>query len=190
MNEKELRALKMINEIEQLGGKINLMRAEKMRQYFNNRLNDAGYYGRICELYDHTLNSRVVKVALQGKDDTHFKVLVGDKIKYIAAERKTGGGRIESLYKKSAPKFVIYSFIVQNKLVKEPRILEPILIPTSLFLQVLEECNAVKNSNGRNPERAIQVTSKKMFERFLEYPIPFDRNETYTLADFEEIEIW
>lgn len=165
----------------------NKARADLALRYVANYTD--GTLGRVTELASATDRTHKTRVAKQGADDTHIKMSINGKTKYVACEVKTNGGRIESLYTKNAPKYVIYSMNVQNSLVKTPRVLAPIVIETKLFLRVLEECNAIKSTNGKNPERAIQATSKKLYARLLEYPIPYDANTTYTADDFDGIDI-
>lgn len=165
----------------------NLDRFFEMLRHFNNAANDSGAYGRIIEISSHTAKSRKISVASQGKRDTSVKMLVNGKIRYIAAEVKTNGGRIENLYKKGAPRFVVYSMNFHNSLAA--RELAPILIEREKFLQVLQECGAIKSTNGKNPEHAIQVTSKKLYLRLADYPIPYEPDTVYTEADFEGLEV-
>lgn len=191
MNIKTVKALELVNALEQLANnvptKANKARAELAKHYLIN-WSDATL-GMITELASATDRTRKTRVAKQGANDTSIKMLVNGKIKYVPCEVKTNGGRVSALYEKNAPKYVIYSMNVQNSLVKTPRVLAPIVIRTDLFLTVLEECNALKNTNGVNPELAIQCTSKKLFARLSEYPIPYNANTVYSPSDFEDIEI-
>lgn len=191
LNVKELKARELARGLcelaEAIPTKANKARAEKAIYYLSN-YNDSTL-GRVTELASATDRTRKARVAKQGANDTHIKMEVNGKIKYVPCEVKTNGGRVENLYMKNAPKYVIYSMNVQNSLVKTPRVLAPIVIKTDLFLSVLEQCNAIKNTNGVNPERAIQATSKKLFARLSEYPIPYEPNTIYTADDFDDIEI-
>ena len=189
LTDKEKNALEIISKEQEASGKINNARAEKMQKYYEGRDVDSGWFGRITELSIHTTKSRKTRVAKQGKADTHIKFEKNGKIQYLPCEVKTNGGRISSLYEKNAPKFVIYSMNVSNSLCKEPRIIPPVVIKTNDFLQLLEDCNAIKNTNGKNDELAIQAISKKLYERLLDYPITYDENAIYTEDDFEGLEI-
>jgi len=189
LTDKEKNALEIISKEQEASGKINNARAEKMLKYYEGRDVDSGWYGRIVELSSHTGKSRKIRVAKQGKADTHIKLEKNGKIRYLPCEVKTNGGRISSLYEKNAPKFVIYSMNVSNSLCKEPRIIPPVVIKTSDFLQLLEDCNAIKNTNGKNDELAIQAISKQLYQRLLDYPILYDENAIYTEDDFEGLEI-
>ena len=189
LTDKEKNALEIISKEQEASGKINNARAEKMKKYFEGRDVDSGWFGRITELSIHTPKSRKAKVAKQGKADTHIKFERNGKFQYLPAEVKTNGGRISSLYEKNAPKFVIYSMNVSNSLCKEPRIIPPVVFQTSSFLQLLEDCGAIKHTNGKNDELAIQAISKKLYQRLLDYPIAYDEDNIYTDYDFEGLEI-
>ena len=54
---------------------------------------------------------------------------------------------------------------------------------------MLEEVGAIKWTNGNNNERAIQVSSKKMYHRLLDWVIPFNVNSVYSMDDFEGLEM-
>lgn len=68
---------------------------------------------------------------------------------------------------------------------EEKRVINPVLIPTQIFLAALDFFKATKSTNGRNPEEAIQVSSKKFYEWLKEWPIPYEPNNHYTAEDFE-----
>ena len=55
---------------------------------------------------------------------------------------------------------------------------------TEVFLAILEECGAVKNTNGKQPEPAIQVTSKKLFIALEGYTLRYDPNKRYLGTEF------
>ena len=179
----------MMKELSKNPNSSNQLKMLKMQKYFNGRMGDSGWFGRITEIFSHTVKSRKSWVALQGRDDSHIKFKKNGKIQYLPIEVKTNGGRISSLYERNAPKFIVYSLNINNSLTKEPRIVEPVIMRTQDFLQLLTECNAIKNTNGTNPELAIQAISKKLYIRLLEYPISYDRDAIYTEYDFEGIEI-
>lgn len=183
-NYKEAQALKMIAQEEAKGTKRAQARAEEMRRLFNNRITDTcGWFGRIVEVASHTTRSNKTRVARQGKNDTCVKLAINGKVRYIPAEVKTNGGRIGSLFQSNAPKFVIYSLNLCNSTTGNlPRKLAPVVLTTEDFLAVLEDCNAIKNTNGTNPEAAIQPSSKKMFVRLSE-ATKFEADRVYTLEE-------
>lgn len=182
---------------ESKGGKLATARAAEMRRHLSNAGHDSGAFGRIAELASHTDKSRKVKVATQGKADTAIKLETGGKVRYVAAEVKTNGGRIASLLSKGAPAYVVYSmdFVQKHKASKskaawdETRHVDPVVIPTAVFLDMLRACNAIKSTNGNNPEPAIQVSSKRLYEMLLDWPIPYEPDTVYTPDDFDGLEV-
>lgn len=169
--------------------KYEKLRKENMARYRENIGHDSGAYGRIFELECASANSRKTHVGLNGEADLYVKFERGT----VKAECKTNGGRIEALYSAKAPKFVIYrlDLTIKHKAGKhtseheEVRSIAPVIIPTALFLSKLEEFGAVKSTNGTNPERAIQVSSKKWFGWLSAYPVEYHSDWTYTAEDFE-----
>lgn len=150
-------------------------------RHFANIANDSGAVGRIREILDKSTYSTAYNFARQGKADCF--VWIGKK--RYNAERKTNGGRIGSLYGKKAPSFVVYSMDIDNAgTAHQRRVIEPIVMRTSLFLAILEENGAIKNTNGTNPDLAIQATSKKLFLALQEYTLTYDPNRRYTADDF------
>lgn len=153
---------------------------------------DDGAAGRVFELECASRGSHKTRVSIQGKADVYIHFGKG----YVAAECKTNGGRIESLRKPNAPRFVIYRlrFVQKHKATKtapawdELREIDPVLIPTEIFLAALDRFGATKSTNGANPEEAIQPSSKKFFEWLLDWPIPYEPGLTYTAEDFEGLE--
>ena len=116
--------------------------------------------------------------------------------KYVAAECKTNGGRVDDLLSgENKSRFVIYrlEFTQKHKATKthgawdEVRTVSPVIIPTALFLQMLVECNALKEvrHNGVVDGIAIQPSSKKMFERLSAWPVEFHNDWEYEASDFE-----
>ena len=153
---------------------------------------DSGYFGRIMENQCARPKSRKKCVSSAGKADVHIKY----NGRYIPAEVKTNGGRVDSLIDRTnKSKFVIYAmnYTQRHKAGKkteaweEHRSISPIIIPTALFLNCLQEVNAIKtiNKNGEYDGLGIQVSSLKLYQRLLQWPVEFDRTRDYTSADFE-----
>lgn len=183
MNAKQKNLVeKMIEKELANGTKSAIARAEKMLAYSQNEKDD-GAFGRIVELASHTEKSRKTRVSKQGEKDTSIKFSVNGKTRYISAEVKTNGGRIEGLYSPNAPKFVIYSMNVCNSLATYNTSKK--VFPTVIFLEMLETLNAIKSTNGTNPERAIQAVSKKLYTAVSDWSIEYNPNATYTADDFE-----
>lgn len=155
------------------------------------QVNNSGRLGQMFELYCRAPQSKKTTVAKQGEVDLYVKYEKG----VAKAEAKTNGGRIESL-RNSKVKFVIYTmdFTQKHKAGKtkpareERRIINPVIIPTAIFLSALDRFHATKSTNGRNPEEAIQVSSKKFYEWLKEWPVAYDKNTRYTKDDFEGLE--
>lgn len=155
---------------------------QKIRQanalrHFANIENDDGAAGRIRDILAKSNGSRMYNFSKQGQADC-FVWVDGRRYK---AERKTNGGRIGELYGKNAPKFVVYSMDVCNSGTGQMRrVVKAVVMPTAQFLTILEDCHAVKNTNGKHPEVAIQVTSKALFLALSDYPVSYDPARRYT----------
>jgi len=171
---------------------MNKYQFDRNMEILRHKLNadhDDGAAGRIFELECASAHSRKTCVSKQGQADVFIHYERGN----YAAECKTNGGRIGSLRKKNAPKFVIYRmyFVQKHKAGKtckawdEVREIDPVIIPTDVFLAALDRFGATKSTNGKNPEEAIQVSSKKFFEWLLDWPIPYEPGQHYTADDFE-----
>ena len=175
-----------------MGNKYQSIRNSEIQRHMANIGHDDGALGRVFELECASAGSHKTRVSVQGKADVFIHYGKG----YVAAECKTNGGRISALRKPNAPKFVIYKldFIQRHKASKsapaygEERHIDPVLIPTAVFLAALDRFGATKSTNGNNPEEAIQVSSKKFFEWLLDWPIPYEPGLTYTADDFEGLE--
>lgn len=163
------------------GTKYEKARKENALRHFNNADNDSGAFGRIKEILSKSKHSRQINFAKQGRGDCFVYV---DGKRYTA-ECKTNGGRIGHLYEKNAPKYVVYSMDVCNAGTSHlRRQISQIVIRTDKFLAILEECGAIKNTNGKQPEPAIQVTSKALFIALDSYPLKYDSSRKYTESDF------
>ena len=170
--------------------KEDSVRAEDSARY--NPAIDSGYFGRVTENQCARPKSRKKCVSSAGQADVHVKY----NGRYVLAEVKTNGGRVDSLIDGSnKSKFVIYvmEYVQRHKAGKkteaweERRSVGPIIIPTALFLNCLHEVNAVKtvNKHGEYDGLGIQVSSKKLYQRLLQWPVEYDRTRDYTSADFE-----
>ena len=166
-------------------------------KYLEN-LNDSGRFGRIDELISVKPSSRKTRVSKQGKTDITVRFHNGNKVVNKAVERKTNGGRIEDLIQaleKGNDKLIAYKldYTVKHPL-KDGTINEEIrkadiIALFSQFYAMLNEVGAIKWTNGNNNERAIQVSSKKMYDRLLDWVIPFDVDSVYSMDDFEGLEM-
>lgn len=165
-------------------------------EFWQNRINsNDGARGKIFELECALANSKKIDIGEVNESDVYIHV--GGKNSNVKAEVKTNGGRIESLLNgKNPSKYVIYRLDIDVKLPAgktkpariEHRHVEPVVIPTDIFINALKRFNAIKNTNGKQPERAIQVTSKKLYNWLLDWPIPYNPALIYQLSDFEGLE--
>ena len=154
---------------------------------------DCGRFGRAFEMACARPNSRKNRVSAQGRAD----VSVRYNGRYVAAECKTNGGRVDDLLNgTNKAKFVIYqlSFTQKHKATKnhdaweEVRNVPAVIVPTELFLNMLRECNALKEvrHDGVVDGIAIQPSSKRMFERLTAYI----ENYQLTFSNTAEYESW
>lgn len=176
--------------------KYSAIRKNAIAHELSNTAN-CGAYGRAFEIACARPASRKVSVAKQGQTDVSVRVVVNGKVKYLPAECKTNGGRIDSLIDGSnKSRFVIYKldFIQKHKATKkadawdEIRSVPALLIPTALFITMLWECNAVKEiaHGGFKDGMAIQPSSKKMFERLTAYAENFPDMVFSPETDYED----
>ena len=162
----------------------------------NNTINQ-GARGRAFELMCAREKSRKTCVSKQGQVDVSVKVIINGKAKYMPAECKTNGGRVNDLLDGSnKSRFVIYKldFTQKHKATKkadaweEIRSTPALLIPTDLFTAMLIDCNAIKEvrHNGEVDGIAIQPSSKRMFERLIAYAENFPDMEFSPETDYED----
>lgn len=167
--------------------------------------NNDGYNGIIFELSCARAGSHKTRVSKQGQIDVFVKVIINGKVKYVPAECKTNGGRVNDLLDGSnKSRFVIYKldFTQKHKASKkspawdEVRRIPAVIVPTALFLQMLTECNAIKAiaHGGVQDGIAIQPSSKRMYERLTAYienfpDMVFSPETTYEGWMFEGLEL-
>ncbi len=179
---------------------------EKRTAYIENlNSNNDGYNGIVFEMSCVRAGSRKTCVSKQGQVDVSVKVVVNGKTRYMPAECKTNGGRVNDLLDGSnKSRFVIYKldFVQKHKASKkaeaweEIRSVPAVIIPTALFLQMLTECNAIKAiaHGGVQDGIAIQPSSKRMYERLTAYTenfpdMVFNPETTYEDWMFEGLEL-
>ena len=166
---------------------------------------DDGREGRIFELNCARPTSRKTDVSAQGRADVSVKIVVNGKVRYIHAECKTNGGRVDDLLNgTNKSKLVIYRLqtVQKHKASKtapawvEDRVVPAVIVPTYLFLDMLRDCKALKtvSHHGVADGIALQPTSKKMFERLTAYAenypsMVFDNEATYQDWDFEGLSL-
>lgn len=177
---------------------MDARRTAAAEKYLRNDRDD-GRFGRAFELACARPLSNKTSVSKQGKTDISIKFRTPKGVRYIPAECKTNGGRIDSLLDGSnKSRYVVYMMDTtqRHKATKtrgewvEIRRVEPVIIPTHLFLAVLKRFNAIKEvrHGGVVDGIAIQVSNKKLYEWLRDYPVQFDREAVYEEWEFEGIE--
>lgn len=160
---------------------------------------DPGGKARAFELECARPKSRKCSVSEQNEVDVFIKMEVHGKISYVPAEVKTNGGRVDELLNGTTKaKFVIYRLEYTQKLKNstDERKIPPVVIPVGMFLKTLQELNAIKaiNKKGVLDGYGIQVSSKKLYLRLLEYienygdSVLFDNKKTFADWDFDGIQ--
>lgn len=151
-----------------------------------------GTNGIVKELQYARPNSRKADVSKQNEADVHICY----NGRYIAAEVKTTGGRVDALLNgKNKAKFVIYELEFTQKHLAtktrpawdEFRHVGPVIIPTEIFVAALQKFNALKEMrhNGIVDGIGIQPSSKKLYLWLKEWPVEFHNDWDYTSEDFE-----
>ena len=199
MNNSERRTAEYLASIEAMpqGTKAQKIRYNLCIKYLYN-FKDDGRFGRIDELMAVKATSSKTRVAKQGKNDIPVRWYNGTREVNRPAEYKTNGGRIEELINRleeGKDKLFAYKLdytvkhaVKSGEVKSETRKVE-IICYFSQFYSMLLELNAIKPTGGNHSELAIQPSSKKMYERLLEWPIPFDPYNTYCEDDFEGLEM-
>lgn len=179
--------------------KTEKARVAKALSYLSNP-NDDGRFGKALESLFVSKTSRKTGCAAQGKIDNYFWL---DGKRY-PIEYKTNGGRIGHLYtyRKPEKQFIMYAltYTVPERKRKdgsiaggELRVVNPIIMTVKDFLTVIDTLHAYKfpeHADKGDKEKAIAVSSKKMYNVLKEYCIPFHPDTRYTSEDFEDIELF
>ena len=174
---------------------IRLEKSWKM--YITNYRGD-GCMGACAEMLSATPHSKKTHISNTGRIDTYinYRTASGHVVP-VACERKTSGGRIETIESEFSKaermegRYVIYSLDVCNSGTNYLRRCVPaVVIPRRLFVEKLYALNAVKpiNKNHALDGYGIQATSKKLFLWLSDWPIVFDREAVYSDDDFEGLE--
>lgn len=185
--------------------KYKKIREEEIAKILANTA-DPGRFGRVKELMRARKLSRKTTVSKQGKVDNYVAIRYGEKVRYIGAESKTNGGRVENILNGTQKeKFVIYSleFTQKYKATKsvpareEKREVPDIIIPTALFRSLLLELKCYKDiaHGGKVDGIGIQPSSKKLYERLTAYidnygeSVLFNPDRVYDSWELEELTI-
>lgn len=153
-----------------------------------------GIYGAITELFCCPERSNKIKIATQGKNDSNvrFANYKGD-VRSIPVEVKTGGGRIENM----TGKYIIYTYCYKQKRKADKthdtewyieKEVDPIIVPLKMFVDFLYKHKAVKCTNGKQPEMAIQPSNKALYEACKAWAVKYDRTKVYKESDFYGLE--
>lgn len=168
--------------------------------FHENNLKDSGGRGKAFEIACAREKSHKTRVAEQNEIDVHIKMEINGKIAYVPAECKTNGGRVdEMLNGTTKAKFVIYRLEFTQKLKNsvDVRIVPPVVIPTDLFMAMLENLGIIKaiNRNGVLDGYGIQVSSKKLYITLQNYiedyaeAVLFDNSKTFEEWELEGLEM-
>ena len=196
-------------------GKLERVRVDKAFAMIQNNYRGDGLWGCVAELFTCGRLGRKDSVAGVNENDANIRWLADSGLTdRKPVERKTNGGRLGSFYEKEVVdgcyvrhtsvraknrvpvEYIVYSMdtwvsIAKSKGCpgggKEHRVIEPRVIPVSVFLDFLEANKALKSTNGTNPEIAIQVTSAKLFRALGAWPITYKPEYTYRASDFEDL---
>ena len=178
-----------------------MTKQQERNQHINNILknaNDDGRFGRAFELECARVKSTKTKIGEQNQKDVSIKFLIDGKIRYISAECKTNGGRVDGYFNGSViGKFTIYrlEFVQKLKTEDEYRYIPPVIIPNDLFIALLQDTKAIKaiNRNGELDGYGIQVSSKKLYNRLNAYierygdMVLFDNEKTFDFNNFIDL---
>ena len=174
---------KRANKAEELI-KLDIMRS------INGEANDSGLAGKVAEILSHDSDSTITKVQKQGATDLY--IIVDNK--RVKCEYKTNGGRIESLYRLRKPEnvYIVYELdftpaprkLKDGTVVLSDRRYVKKLMTVCEFLSIIEECGAVKvakHNNKTDAERAIQCSSKKLYNALINGNyVDYKRDKTYS----------
>ena len=169
--------------------------------HHKNNLNDQGGQGRAFELECARDGSRKCKVAEQNEIDAHIRYInENGKVIYRPIECKTNGGRVdEILVENPRVDFVVYRLQFTQKLKNgtDERNLPAVIMPVSLFVDMLQNLNAIKviNKHGTFDGYGIQVSSKKLFLCLSRYiddygeSVLFSNSKTFEYWELEGLEL-
>lgn len=180
------------------------VRLDKAWALYQTNYKGHGCLGCCAEMLTATTNSTKVTISNTGRIDCHikFKSSSGYVIP-VSCERKTNGGRIETIegeFSKAEHiegKYIVYSLDICNTSTSGKRRYVPaVVIPRLLFIEKLIEFNAIKKVYKYVEETGeryldgygIQASSKKLYAWLADWPIVYDRNAVYCDDDFEGLD--
>lgn len=153
-----------------------------------------GIFGAITELFCCSERSNKMKIATQNKNDSNVRFAnYKGVVRSVPVEVKTGGGRIQSM----TGKYIVYTYCYRQK--RNPdkthetdwyieKEVDPIIVPLKMFVNFLYAHNAVKCTNGKQPEMAIQPSNKALYDACKAWAVKYDRTKVYKESDFYGLE--
>ena len=179
--------------------KTETARVEKALSYLANPKDD-GRFGKALEALFVSKTSRKTACSAQGKIDNYFWL---DGKRY-PIEYKTNGGRIAHLYtyRKPEKQYIMYAltYTVPERKRKdgsiaggELRVVNPVIMTVKDFLTVVDTLHAFKfpeHADKGDKEKAVAVSSKKLYDCLKNYCIPFHPDTRYTSEDFEDLDLF
>lgn len=163
---------------------LNEIRQKNIERILSNKTDD-GRKGKAFEIELSRNRSKKITVAGINENDNTAKFLINGTIHYIPVEVKTNGGRIDNILDK---KYVVYKLDLCNSTTSNKRRhIDPVIIPSQIFVDFLYSINAVKviNKKGVFDGYGIQANSKKLYLALLDWIIPYDKDTVYTTDDFD-----
>lgn len=153
-----------------------------------------GIFGAITELFCCPERSNKVKIATQGKNDSNVRFAdYKGNVRSVPVEVKTGGGRIENM----TGKYIVYTYCFRQKRKADKshatdwyveKEADPIIVPLKMFVDFLYAHNAIKCTNGKQPETAIQPSNKALYDACKAWTVKYDRTKVYKESDFYGLE--
>lgn len=153
-----------------------------------------GIFGAITELFCCPERSNKIRIAAQNKNDSNVRFAdYKGNVRSVPVEVKTGGGRIENM----TGKYIVYTYCFRQKRKADKthatewyieREVEPVIVPLKMFVDFLYTNNAIKCTNGKQPETAIQPSNKALYEACKAWAVKYDRTKVYKESDFYGLE--
>lgn len=193
--------------------KLNNARQTKIESYLANTA-DCGRFGRAKEVELTPTFSTKNAVSTANKADNYVRVrLDNGRVVRYPVEVKTNGGRVDTLFTKeyitgtafTGAKLVSYTmeYTIKHKAGKhtdaweEKRTIPSMLIPKQVFVDaLLSDSSFLKavNHGGIQDGIAIQVSSKRWYERLKEYAnnyedLAHEPDRIYDAYQFEGVEL-
>ena len=179
------------------------VRLDKAWELYKTNYKGHGCLGCCAEMLTATTNSSKTTISNAGRVDCFIKYKsASGYVVPVSCERKTNGGRVETVENEFSKaehiegKYVVYSLDVCNSSTSGKRRYVPaVVIPRLQFLEKLIEFKAIKKVYKYTEEGeryldgyGIQSSSKQLYAWLSDWPIVYDRNAVYSDEDFEGLE--